>query len=140
MAGFTAAARRLLATAPSVSDIAVLSGLLTHRCGAAADLAALLAAGPLPHATTLWGKSLVDETDPGFAGVYAGAASADAGPPHGGGRGRADPLGRAVHRLQQRVLQPADRPAADDRDRRLGGERRGCRCTRRCRCGPPSGC
>jgi alpha-keto-acid decarboxylase len=56
----------------------VLSGLLTHRCGAAADLAALLAAGPLPHATTLWGKSLVDETDPGFAGVYAGASSEDA--------------------------------------------------------------
>ena len=78
MAGFTAAARRLLATAPSVSDIAVLSGLLTHRCGAAADLTALLAAGPLPHATTLWGKSLVDGTDPGFNGVYAGAASADA--------------------------------------------------------------
>ena len=23
-----------------------------------------------PHAITLWGKSLVDETDPGFTGVY----------------------------------------------------------------------
>jgi alpha-keto-acid decarboxylase len=78
VAAFTAAARRLLATAPDVQDIAVLSGLLTHRFGAAADLAALLAAAPLPHATTLWGKSLVDETGPGFAGVYAGAASADA--------------------------------------------------------------
>ncbi|HEX4094794.1 MAG TPA: thiamine pyrophosphate-binding protein [Trebonia sp.] len=74
---FTAAARRLLATAPSVGRISVLSGLLAHRCGAAADLAALLAAGPLPHATTLWGKSLVDETDPGFAGVYTGAVSAE---------------------------------------------------------------
>lgn len=78
VAGFTAAARRLLATAPDVTGVAVLSGLLAHRFGAAADLAALLAAGPLPHATTLWGKSLVDETDPGFAGVYVGAASADA--------------------------------------------------------------
>jgi alpha-keto-acid decarboxylase len=79
VAGFTAAARRLLATAtPDVSGIGVLSGLLTHRFDAADDLAALLAAGPLPHATTLWGKSLVDETDPGFTGVYAGAASADA--------------------------------------------------------------
>jgi alpha-keto-acid decarboxylase len=77
VAAFTAAARRLLATVPDVSAIAVLSGLLTHRCGAAADLTALLAAGPLPHATTLWGKSLVDETDPGFTGVYVGAASAD---------------------------------------------------------------
>lgn len=78
VAGFTAAARRLLATAPDVTGISVLSGLLTHRFGAAADLAALLAAGPLTHATTVWGKSLVDETDPGFAGTYAGAASADA--------------------------------------------------------------
>jgi TPP-dependent 2-oxoacid decarboxylase len=77
VAAFTAAARRLLATAPDVQDVAVLSGLLTHRFGAAADLAALLAVGPLPSATTLWGKSLVDETDPGFTGVYAGAASAD---------------------------------------------------------------
>ena len=78
VAGFTAAARRLLATAPRVTGIAVLSGLLAHRFGAAADLAAMLAAGPLPHATTLWGKSLVDESDPGFAGVYAGSVSAPA--------------------------------------------------------------
>jgi alpha-keto-acid decarboxylase len=78
LAAFTAAARRLLATAPDVMDVGVLSGLLTHRFGAAADLAALLAAGPLPHATTLWGKSLVDESDPGFTGVYAGAASTNA--------------------------------------------------------------
>jgi indolepyruvate decarboxylase len=78
VAGFTAAARRLLATVSDVSRIGVLSGLLTHRFGAADDLAALLAAGPLQHATTLWGKSLVDETDPGFTGVYVGVASADA--------------------------------------------------------------
>jgi TPP-dependent 2-oxoacid decarboxylase len=76
LAGFTAAARRLLATAPDVADIGVLSGLLTQRFGATADLTALLAAGPLPYATTLWGKSTVDESDPGFTGVYAGAASA----------------------------------------------------------------
>jgi indolepyruvate decarboxylase len=77
VAGFTAAARRLLESAPDAADIAVLAGLLAKRFGAAADLAALLAAGPLPYATTLWGKSLADESDPGFAGVYAGAVSAD---------------------------------------------------------------
>jgi indolepyruvate decarboxylase len=77
LAGFTAAARRLLATAPGVSSIAVLSGLLTHRFGAAGELGALLAAGPLPHAATLWGKSVADESDPWFAGIYAGAVSAD---------------------------------------------------------------
>jgi alpha-keto-acid decarboxylase len=75
--GFTAAARRLLETAPDVADVVVLSGLLTHRFGAASQLADLIAAGPLPHATSLWGKSLVDESDPNFAGVYTGAASAD---------------------------------------------------------------
>jgi alpha-keto-acid decarboxylase len=78
LAGFTAAARRLLATAPDVADIGVLSGLLAHRFGAAAGLAALLAAGPLPYATTLWAKSVVDESDPCFTGIYAGAASASA--------------------------------------------------------------
>jgi alpha-keto-acid decarboxylase len=75
--GFTAAARRLLATTPGPADVVVLSGLLAHRFGAASDLARLLAAGPLTHATTLWGKSLVDESDPHFVGVYAGAASAE---------------------------------------------------------------
>ena len=75
--GFTAAARQLLATAAGPADVAVLSGLLAHRFGAAADLAGLLAAGPLTYATTLWGKSLVDESDPYFAGVYAGSASAE---------------------------------------------------------------
>ncbi len=76
--GFTAAARQLLESAADVSDVAVLCGLLAHRFGAAAELTSLLAAGPLPHATTLWAKSLADESDPCFAGVYAGAASADA--------------------------------------------------------------
>lgn len=75
--GFAAAARQLLATAPGLADVVVVSGLLAHRFGAASDLARLLAAGPLTHATTLWGKSLVDESDPYFAGVYAGAASAE---------------------------------------------------------------
>jgi alpha-keto-acid decarboxylase len=78
LVGFTAAARRLLATAPDVADIGVLCGLLAHRFGAAADLAALLAAGPLPYATTLWGKSVVDESDPAFTGIYAGTASENA--------------------------------------------------------------
>ncbi|MBV9093419.1 MAG: alpha-keto acid decarboxylase family protein [Streptosporangiaceae bacterium] len=75
--GFTAAARQLLGIAPDVADVVVLSGLLAHRFGAVPDLARLLAAGPLPHATTLWGKSVVDESDPHFAGIYAGAASAE---------------------------------------------------------------
>ena len=53
----------------------MLAGLQVHRLGAAGTLARLLAAGPLPHATTPWAKSLVDESAPGFAGTYTGAAS-----------------------------------------------------------------
>jgi TPP-dependent 2-oxoacid decarboxylase len=40
-------------------------------------LEALLAADVVPHATLMWGKSLVDESAPDFLGIYAGAASAE---------------------------------------------------------------
>jgi alpha-keto-acid decarboxylase len=72
---FASAARGLLATAASSGEVTVLAGLLVHRVGAMPELSQLLTAGPLPHATTLWGKSVVDETKPGFKGIYAGAAS-----------------------------------------------------------------
>jgi alpha-keto-acid decarboxylase len=71
---FAAAAGRLLEDAGSTDRVAVLAGLLVHRFGAADALAGLLAAGPVPHATTPWAKSLLDETAPGFCGTYAGAA------------------------------------------------------------------
>jgi alpha-keto-acid decarboxylase len=73
--GFVDAARRLLASASSPDDVAVLAGLSVHRLGAAETLDRLLAAGPLPHATTPWAKSLVDESAPRFAGTYTGATS-----------------------------------------------------------------
>lgn len=77
LAAFTAAAGRLLDAAGSRDRIAVLAGLLVHRFGASGTLAELVAAGgAVPHATTPWAKSLLDETAPGFAGTYAGAASA----------------------------------------------------------------
>ncbi|UFS61227.1 thiamine pyrophosphate-dependent enzyme [Subtercola endophyticus] len=43
--------------------------------GAEPQLHALLSAGPLPHATLLWGRRVVDESGPGYLGTYAGAAS-----------------------------------------------------------------
>jgi indolepyruvate decarboxylase len=73
LAAFVDAARHLLDRAGSVADVAVLAGLLVHRFGAAAQLRQLLAAGPVPHATTPWAKSLVDESLPTFAGTYSGA-------------------------------------------------------------------
>ncbi|WP_285655395.1 thiamine pyrophosphate-binding protein [Actinomycetospora sp. NBRC 106375] len=75
LAGFVETARRLLESASSPDDVAVLAGLSVHRLGAAETLAGLVAAGPLPHATTPWAKSLVDESAPRFAGTYTGAAS-----------------------------------------------------------------
>jgi alpha-keto-acid decarboxylase len=75
---FFDAARDLLKTASNVGDVTVLAGLLAHRVGALVELSTLLEAGPLVHATTLWGKSVVDESNSYFAGIYAGAASDDA--------------------------------------------------------------
>jgi alpha-keto-acid decarboxylase len=50
----------------------VLAGLQVHRFGAAPQLQRLLSVG-VPHATTPWAKSLVDESAPAFAGTYSGA-------------------------------------------------------------------
>lgn len=72
---FAEAAPRLLDTAGGTGDVSVLGELLVHRQVAAAQLANLLSAGPLQHATLMWGKSLVDGSDPYYLGTYAGAAS-----------------------------------------------------------------
>ncbi|HME16629.1 MAG TPA: alpha-keto acid decarboxylase family protein [Mycobacterium sp.] len=57
--------------------LTVLADLLVHRLNAVDKLEALLAADVVPHATLMWGKSLVDESAPTFLGIYAGAASAE---------------------------------------------------------------
>ncbi len=75
LAGFVDTARRLLEAASTPDDVTVLAGLSVHRLGATETLDRLLAAGPLPHATTPWAKSLVDESAPRFAGTYTGATS-----------------------------------------------------------------
>jgi alpha-keto-acid decarboxylase len=75
LAGFADAASRLLADAGGTDRISVLGGLMAHRTGAAGQLARLIAAGRLAHATSLWGKSLVDESDDRYVGIYGGAAS-----------------------------------------------------------------
>jgi alpha-keto-acid decarboxylase len=72
---FTQAAARLLAEAGDTGQISVLGGLMAHRSGATPQLRQLLAAGQLTHATSLWGKSLVDESNERSVGIYAGAAS-----------------------------------------------------------------
>ncbi|NMO94062.1 alpha-keto acid decarboxylase family protein [Actinomycetospora sp. TBRC 11914] len=75
LAGFVESARALLEKAGSVDRIALLAGLLTHRLGGREVLRELLGAGPVPHATDVWAKSLVNEGVNHFVGTYAGAAS-----------------------------------------------------------------
>lgn len=72
LAMFTAAAAKLIGD----HQLTVLADLLVHRLQAVAELEALLAADVVPHATLMWGKSLLDESSPNFLGIYAGAASA----------------------------------------------------------------
>lgn len=72
---FGRAAAQLLAEAGGTGRIGVLGGLIVHRTGAVPEFTALVDAGPLAHATSLWGKSLVDESNPYYVGIYAGAAS-----------------------------------------------------------------
>lgn len=72
LADFTSAVRTMLSDAGSV---AVLADFLADRFGVKHEVADLVAAGQIPHATLSMGKSLLDENDPGFVGVYCGSAS-----------------------------------------------------------------
>ena len=72
---FADAAARLVRKASATSDISVLAGVLVHRFGTVAELTELINQGPLPHATSVWGKSLVDEANPAYLGIYQGGSS-----------------------------------------------------------------
>jgi indolepyruvate decarboxylase len=70
---FTDAAAELIGD----HQLTVLADFLVHRLHAVDTLEALLAADTVPHATLMWGKSMVDESAPEFLGIYAGASSAE---------------------------------------------------------------
>jgi indolepyruvate decarboxylase len=72
LAMFVEAATELIAD----HQLTVLADLLVHRLQAIKELETLLAADVVPHATLMWGKSLLDESAPNFLGIYAGSASA----------------------------------------------------------------
>ncbi|WP_110876948.1 alpha-keto acid decarboxylase family protein [Franconibacter helveticus] len=55
---------------------ALLADFLAHRFGQQKALQQWLDDTPLPHASLLMGKGLLDESQPGFVGTYSGAASA----------------------------------------------------------------
>ncbi|MFV0496204.1 alpha-keto acid decarboxylase family protein [Mycobacterium sp.] len=73
LSAFTEAAATLIGD----HRLTVLADLLVHRLQAVGELEALLAADVVPHATLMWGKSLLDESSPNFLGIYAGAASSE---------------------------------------------------------------
>ncbi len=55
--------------------VALLADFLAWRFGARPVLQAWMDEYPLPHACLMMGKGLFDETNPGFVGLYSGAAS-----------------------------------------------------------------
>jgi indolepyruvate decarboxylase len=73
VAAFTGHARRLLDSAASAS---LLVGHLAARLGVTAQVHDLAVAGNLPVAVLSMAKGSFPESDPRFAGLYAGAASA----------------------------------------------------------------
>ncbi|MBJ3815157.1 indolepyruvate decarboxylase [Shimwellia pseudoproteus] len=56
-------------------NIALLGDFLALRFGLQSTLRQWVMEYPIPHATLLMGKGLFDESRPGFAGTYSGAAS-----------------------------------------------------------------
>lgn len=73
LAMFTEAATKLIGD----HQLTVLADLLVHRLQAVDELQSLLDADVVPHATLMWGKSLLDESSPNFMGIYAGTASTE---------------------------------------------------------------
>lgn len=53
----------------------ILADQVIHRAGATQQFRELLKGSGLPFATLAWGKTLADESDPHFLGIYSGAAS-----------------------------------------------------------------
>ncbi|MFW0184395.1 alpha-keto acid decarboxylase family protein [Rothia sp. CCM 9418] len=73
--GAQKAFRKALSEVLAGKEVSVLADLLVHRMGAREQLKTLLKETGFPHATLMWGKTLVDESDSQFAGVYAGVVS-----------------------------------------------------------------
>ncbi|MDO5030870.1 MAG: thiamine pyrophosphate-binding protein [Corynebacterium sp.] len=59
----------------SGKTVSVLGDVMVHRWGYREDFNKFLENTELPFATLSWGKSLANEDNPNFVGIYAGAAS-----------------------------------------------------------------
>jgi alpha-keto-acid decarboxylase len=71
LAALRAAVETVIGDASSVS---LLAGILVQRMGSEEALHEVLSLG-IPHAVSLWGRRVIDETSPHYVGPYIGAVS-----------------------------------------------------------------
>lgn len=57
--------------------VTVLADIMTERLGAVEEVRALVTETGFPFASLMWGKAILDETEPNFAGIYVGGLSAE---------------------------------------------------------------
>lgn len=57
--------------------VTVLADIMTERLGAVEQVRALVRDTGFPFASLMWGKAVLDETEPNFAGIYVGGLSAE---------------------------------------------------------------
>ncbi|MDY3048294.1 MAG: thiamine pyrophosphate-binding protein [Rothia sp. (in: high G+C Gram-positive bacteria)] len=57
--------------------VTVLADIMVERLGAVQDLRALVTETKFPFASLMWGKAILNETKPNFAGIYVGGLSTE---------------------------------------------------------------
>lgn len=55
--------------------VSVLADIMTDRLGAVEELKTLISSSGFPFTTLMWGKSILNETNPQYAGIYFGELS-----------------------------------------------------------------
>lgn len=74
---FTAAFGEIVDSVGKQAKITLLADILVQRLGLQQQVRQLVTDLPLPYSTLKWGKSLLDETAPGWRGLYVGEISAE---------------------------------------------------------------
>ncbi len=57
--------------------VTVLADIMAERLGAVDEVRTLVTETGFPFASLMWGKAVLDETEPNFAGIYVGGLSAE---------------------------------------------------------------
>ncbi|WP_237188370.1 alpha-keto acid decarboxylase family protein [Rothia nasimurium] len=57
--------------------VTVLADIMAERLGAVGEVRDLVTETKFPFASLMWGKAVLDETEPNFAGIYVGGLSAE---------------------------------------------------------------